>query len=66
MRIKTTAEEFTLLAYTGFLGELEHLKIETRSIDEMLTSVMGEYVCSSCLLLIDKTTLLLCLFIMNR
>ncbi len=30
--------------YTGFLGELEHLKIETRSIDEMLASVMGECV----------------------
>jgi hypothetical protein len=26
------------------LGELEHLKIETRFIDEMLASVMGEYV----------------------
>ena len=24
--------------------ELEHLKIETRLIDEMFTSVMGEYV----------------------
>jgi hypothetical protein len=32
------------LAYTGLLGELEHLKIETRLIDEMLASVMGEYV----------------------
>ena len=30
--------------YTGFLGELEHLKIETRLIDEMFSSVMGEYV----------------------
>ncbi len=29
---------------TGFLGELEHLKIETRLIDEMLSRVMGEYV----------------------
>jgi hypothetical protein len=27
-----------------FLGELEHLKIETRLIDEMFVSVMGEYV----------------------
>jgi hypothetical protein len=30
--------------YTGLLGELEHLKIETRLIDEMFPSVMGEYV----------------------
>jgi hypothetical protein len=28
----------------GFLGELEHLKIKTRLIDEMFASVMGEYV----------------------
>ncbi len=34
------------LAYTGLLGGLrEHLKIETRLIDEMFESVMGEYVC---------------------
>ena len=26
------------------IGELEYLKIETSSIDEMFTSVMGEYV----------------------
>ena len=40
------------LTYTGLLGELEHLKIETRLIDEMFvsvvvcneSSVMGEYV----------------------
>ena len=43
-RLKTKAEEFTLLTYTGLLGELEHLKIETRLIDEMFASVMGEYV----------------------
>ena len=29
---------------TGFLVELEHLKIETTLIDDMLASVMGEYV----------------------
>jgi hypothetical protein len=29
-RLKTKAEEATCLAYTGLLGELEHLKIETR------------------------------------
>ncbi len=28
----------------GFLGELEHLKIKTRIINEMFASVMGEYV----------------------
>ena len=43
-RLKTKAEESTLLAYTGLLGELEHLKIETRLTDEMFASVMGEYV----------------------
>jgi hypothetical protein len=43
-RLKTKAEESTRLAYTGLLGELEHLKIETRLIDEMFASVMGEYV----------------------
>ena len=43
-RLKTKAEESTRLAYTGFLGELEHSKIETRLIDEMFESVMGEYV----------------------
>jgi hypothetical protein len=32
------------LAYTGLLEELEHLKIETRLIDEMFASVMGEHV----------------------
>jgi hypothetical protein len=31
------------VVYTGFLGELEHLKIKTRLIDEMFVSVMGEY-----------------------
>jgi hypothetical protein len=55
-RQKTIAEESTHLAYTGFLGELEHLKIETRLIDEMFASVKGEYVFlkSSCLLWINK------------
>jgi hypothetical protein len=43
-RLKTKPEESTRLGYTGFLGELEHLKIETRLIDEMFASVMGEYV----------------------
>jgi hypothetical protein len=47
-RLKPKAEESTYLTYTGLLGELEHLKIETRSIDEMFTRKF------SCLLLIDK------------
>jgi hypothetical protein len=42
--LKTKDEESTRLTYTGFLGELEHLKIKTRLIDEMFASVMGEYV----------------------
>ena len=32
-RLKTKAEESTRLVYTGLLGELEHLKIETRLIE---------------------------------
>ena len=43
-RRKTKSEKSTLLGYTGLLGELEHLKIETRLIDEMFVSVIGEYV----------------------
>jgi hypothetical protein len=43
-RLKTKPEESTLLVYVGLLEELEHLKIETRLIDEMLVSVMGEHV----------------------
>ncbi len=43
-RLKTKSEKSTLFKYTGFLGELEHLKIETRLIDEMFSIVMGEYV----------------------
>ena len=55
-RLKTEVEESTLLVYTGLIGELEHLQIETRLIDEILASVMCEYVtsCLVCLLLIDK------------
>ena len=43
-RLKTKVEESTRLTYTGLFGELEHLKIETRLIDEMFPSEMGEYV----------------------
>jgi hypothetical protein len=41
-RLKTKPKESTNLAYTGLIGELENPKIETRLIDEMFTSVMGE------------------------
>ena len=33
-----------LLIFTRLVAELEHLQIETRLIDEMLSSEMGEYV----------------------
>jgi hypothetical protein len=42
--LKVKAEESTCLVYTGLFGELEHLQIETRLIDEMFASVMGGYV----------------------
>ena len=40
-RLKTKVGESTRLAYTGFRGELEHLKIETTLINESFLSVMG-------------------------
>ncbi len=40
-RLKTKSEESTFLSDTGLLGELEHLKIKTRLMDEKFTSVMG-------------------------
>jgi hypothetical protein len=43
-RLKTKAEGSTRLAYTGLLGGLEHLKVETRLIDMRFVSVMGERV----------------------
>ena len=43
-RLKTKAEESTRLTYTGLFGGLEHLKIETRLIDESFANAMGEYV----------------------
>ena len=39
---KDKAEGSTRLTHTGLLGVLEHLKIETRLIDERFVSVMGE------------------------
>ena len=43
-RLKTKAAESTRLTHTGLLGELEHLKIRTKLIDEKFASVMGECV----------------------
>jgi hypothetical protein len=41
---KSKVEGSTRLVYTGLRGGLEHLKIETRSMDERFVSVMGECV----------------------
>ena len=41
-RLKAKAEGSTRLTYTGLCGGLEHLKIETRLIDERFESVMGK------------------------
>ena len=43
-RLETNTEGSTRLVYTGLNGGLEHLKIETRLIDERFASVMGECV----------------------
>ena len=43
-RLKTKVEESTRLTCTQLVSELEHLKIETRLIDEIFASEMGEYV----------------------
>jgi hypothetical protein len=46
-RLQTTVKEFTRLVYTGLLGGLEHLKIETRLINEKIEKIvntLGEYV----------------------
>ena len=40
--LQTKIEEFTLLTCTLLCVELEHLKIETRLIDEKFASVKGE------------------------
>ncbi len=40
-RLKTKSKGSTRLVYTGLRGGLEHLKIETRLMDEKFTSVMG-------------------------
>jgi hypothetical protein len=43
-RLKTKVEESKRLSDTGLFGELEHLKTETRLIDEKFAIVMGECV----------------------
>ena len=43
-RLKTKVEESKRLVCTLLCAELEHLKIETRLIDEMFASEMGDYV----------------------
>jgi hypothetical protein len=44
VRLQTKTKEFTWLTYTGLVVELEHLKIETRLIEEKFPNPMGEYV----------------------
>ena len=43
-RLQTKTKEITCLSYTGLVVELEHLKIETRLIDEKSVNAMGEFV----------------------
>ncbi len=44
MKDKAKDEGSTRLPYSRLHGGLEHLKIETKLIDERFESVMGEYV----------------------
>ena len=41
-RLKSRVEESTRLTYTQLVGELEHIKTETRLLNERFASVMGE------------------------
>ncbi len=43
-RLQSKTKEFTRLTYTGLVVELEHLKIDTRLINEKFANAMGEYV----------------------
>ena len=43
-RLKSKVEGSTHLVYTGFHKGLEHMKMETRLINERFPSVMGECV----------------------
>ncbi len=47
-RLKTKDEGSTHLTYTGLYGALEHLKIDTRLMDERFVSVMGGCVFLKC------------------
>ncbi len=42
-RLKTKTNGSTRLTYTGLHRDLEHLKIETRLIDESFECVIGEF-----------------------
>ncbi len=44
VRLKAKTDGSTCLVYTGFRGELEHLKVETRLIGESFECAMGECV----------------------
>ena len=41
-RLQTKTKKFTRLPHTGLVLELEHLKIETRLINEKFANAMGE------------------------
>ena len=43
-RLAVKTDGSTRLVYSGLRGELEHLKIETRLIDESFECVMGDRV----------------------
>ena len=43
-RLKAKTDGSMCLTYTGLRWELEHLKMETRLIDESFECVMGEFV----------------------
>ncbi len=48
-RLQIKTKEFTRLAYTGLVLELEHLKIETRLIDEKSTKRLNTTLLIRCL-----------------
>ncbi len=43
-RLQPKTKEFTRLVYIRLVVELEHLKIETRLINEKFANAMGDYV----------------------
>ena len=54
---KLKSEGSTRLTYTGLRGELEHLKIKTRLIDERFASVMGVSPCVDRILIVDEESI---------